>query len=339
MSWEPIAARVQEVIGEDLGRLAEQPSAEEIDRWRTRLNEEAEQAAGFAWATYLRSKVSSVVDRYARTICRLSDYPEDCNQATFVREVLRRWAEGRLFADRDGHPAPAEDQVAFLRTFDLEYGARRLRFVIDGLSWWYRHCDEESFPTRAELNEGKRRLYEAQDVLTDAMDGKRPLDGPDRRGARRSSARTRSTTGSTPRSAARRTTSRRTPRRSRSSSRSSARASTQRSTASANTSSTACSRSPRAGRPPRKEDILVRFLGFPIWDSLLYPHPVDHGHGRAGLGRHHPDEPARRQAPEAARPGQAEAERRRDHALRRVLQPRRAARTTTSGAASTARSG
>ena len=32
---------------------------------------------GSRYATYLRSKVSGVVDRYARTICRLSDYPED----------------------------------------------------------------------------------------------------------------------------------------------------------------------------------------------------------------------------------------------------------------------
>jgi patatin-related protein len=172
MSWEPIAQRVADVVGKDLSGLAEHPSAEEIDRWRQRLNDEAEQAAGFAWATYLRSKVSSVVDRYARTICRLSDYPEDCNQAVFVRQVLRLWAEGRLFAERNGRPAPAEDQVAFLRTFDLEYGARRLRFVIDALSWWYRHCDEEGYPSREQLNEGKRRLYQAQGVLVDAMDGK-----------------------------------------------------------------------------------------------------------------------------------------------------------------------
>ena len=55
---------------------------------------------GSRYATYLRSKVSGVVDRYARTICRLSDYPEDCNQAAFVRAVLRSWAEERLFPKR-----------------------------------------------------------------------------------------------------------------------------------------------------------------------------------------------------------------------------------------------
>ena len=270
MSWEPIAARVQEVIGEDLGRLAEQPSPQEIDRWRKRLNDEAEQASGFAWATYLRSKVSSVVDRYARTICRLSDYPEDCNQATFVREVLRLWAESRLFADRDGHPAPAEDQVAFLRTFDLEYGARRLRFVIDGLSWWYPRCDEQGFPTRADLNEGKRRLYEAQDVLVDAMDGKglstdltdevRAVFGRD------------SVDDWT-------YTKKRSPEDYVEAHADALAKLEQEFGRSLNVALEGFGERlvesvfevAQGWAPARKEDILVRFLGFPIWDSLLYP--------------------------------------------------------------------
>jgi patatin-related protein len=172
MSWDPIAKRVGDVIGRDLGHLADRPSAADIDAWRGRLNDEAQRASGFAWTTYIRSKVSGVVDRYASTVCRLSDYPEDCNQAAFVRAVLRHWAERRLFAVQDGNPAPTEGMVKFLRTFDLEYGARRLQFVIDGLSWWYRRAGEPGYPSRAELDEGKRRLYDAKAVLVDAMEGR-----------------------------------------------------------------------------------------------------------------------------------------------------------------------
>ena len=116
--------------------------------------------------------MSGVVDRYARTICRLSDYPEDCNQAAFVRAVLRSWAEGRLFPKRgERGRSSVDDQVEFLRKFDLDYGARRLRFVIDGLSWWYQDAGEPGFPARGELNEGKKALYDAREVLRDAMDG------------------------------------------------------------------------------------------------------------------------------------------------------------------------
>jgi patatin-related protein len=172
MTFAPIAERVEQIVGEDLGRLAETPSAAELDRWREQLNDEARTAAGFAYATYMRSKVSGVVDRYARTICRLSDFPEDCNQAAFVRSVLRTWAEGRLFVERDGRPEPVDDQVAFLRRFDLEYGARRIRFVIDGLSWWYQKAGEPDFPTRAQLDDGKRTLYDERDKLLAAMDGR-----------------------------------------------------------------------------------------------------------------------------------------------------------------------
>ncbi len=171
-AFGPVGERVEAIVGDELGRLAESPSPTELARWRDRLNDEAETAAGFGYATYLRTKVSGVVDRYARMICRLSRFPDDCNQAAFVRSVLRSWAEGRLLGERDGAPIPPADQKAFLRTFDLDYGARRLRFVIDALSWWYEHAGEPGYPTRVDLNDGKRTLYEARDRLLDAMEGR-----------------------------------------------------------------------------------------------------------------------------------------------------------------------
>ncbi len=172
MTFAPIAERVSELAGGDLGRLADAPIADELDAWRARISAAAREESGFAYATYIRSKVSGVVDRFARTICRLSDYPEDCNQAVFVRAVLREWARTRLYVERDGRPTPVDDQVAFLRTFDLDYGARRLRFVIDALSWWYRDAGTPGYPTRAQLDEGKRSLYELRDVLLRAGEGR-----------------------------------------------------------------------------------------------------------------------------------------------------------------------
>jgi patatin-related protein len=172
MTFDPIAEKVETIVGGDFSRLVDSTSADEIGRWRDLINEEAQTSAGLAYATYLRSKVSGVVDRYARTICRLSDYPEDCNQAAFVRAVLRSWAEGRLFPKRGERAVAVEDQVEFMRKFDLDYGARRLRFVIDGLSWWYRDAGKPGFPARGELNESKKALYDAREVLRGAMDGK-----------------------------------------------------------------------------------------------------------------------------------------------------------------------
>jgi patatin-related protein len=171
-TFAPIAAEIAKIVGPDLTALAEGSDPEQLNEWRTQINEKATEAAGFAHATYIRSKVSGVVDRYARTICRLSDYPEDCNQAAFVRAVLRSWATRRLFGAEDGPPVPVQQQLDFLRTFDLEYGARRLKFVIDGVSWYYRDIGRAGFPTRAELNDAKAKLWEAHQRLTDLMDGR-----------------------------------------------------------------------------------------------------------------------------------------------------------------------
>jgi hypothetical protein len=112
--------------------------------------------------------VSGVVERYAGTICRVCRYPDDSNQAAFVRAVLRQWARQRLFPEQDGRPLPSEDHVEFLRTFDLDFGARRVQFVIDGLSWWYPCVGTPGYPDRAQLDAGKRELYALRGVLVKA---------------------------------------------------------------------------------------------------------------------------------------------------------------------------
>jgi patatin-related protein len=174
-SFDPIGSRVKEIVGTELGRLTQEQSPDDLAEWSARINEDAKAAAGFAYATYIRSKVSGVIDGFARTICRLSDFPDDTNQAAFVRGVVRSWAETRLYHAVNGRQVPVDDLVAFLRTFDLAYGVRRLRFVTDGLSWWYAEAGKPGYPTRAQLDEGKQALYEARDTLVAAMDGRKLL--------------------------------------------------------------------------------------------------------------------------------------------------------------------
>jgi patatin-related protein len=172
-SFESVGQRVTEIVGTDLGRLTADESPEEVARWRDQINAEAKATAGFAYATYVRSKVSGVAESFARTICRLANFPDLCNQAGFVRNVVRSWAETRLLpVDTAGRRTFAPDTEAFLRRFDLGYRARRLRFVTDGISGWYRDVGRKGYPTRAELNEGKRILYASRDELLDAMDGR-----------------------------------------------------------------------------------------------------------------------------------------------------------------------
>ena len=173
-SFDPIRKRIEEIIGTELDRLTHEQTPAELVQWRNRINEDAKVAAGFAHPTYLRSKLSGVVDGFARTICRLANFPEGTNQAAFVRAVVRSWADTQLRHDAAGPEVPADDVVAFLRTFDLAYRARRLRFVIDGLSAWYVHAGESGesgYPARADLDECKGMLWEARELLVAAANG------------------------------------------------------------------------------------------------------------------------------------------------------------------------
>jgi hypothetical protein len=84
-----------------------------------------------------------------------------------------------------------------LRCFDLGYTARRLRFMIAGLSWWYRNVGQEGFPPRHDLDEGKRILYDALERLGAVAAG-RAFDDPLRAQVARHSRRTESATSSGP---------------------------------------------------------------------------------------------------------------------------------------------
>ncbi len=192
-SFDDIAALLRSVLGRELETLESTPSDETWRRWNTDINERAREQAGFGYATYIRLKISDVVDRYARTACEVCRFPEDSNHAMLVRNALRTWAEeSRLFekcrsdeeqssdpcADRpDGSgekpcDLPTPRQVEFLRDFDFAYGVRRLRFVIAALSWWYRCVGKPGFPSRDDLDAGKKRLYDAIETLDGLMDGR-----------------------------------------------------------------------------------------------------------------------------------------------------------------------
>ena len=145
------------------------PADPKLAEFGTRTSEEACRSAGFSYATYVRLKISGVVDRYAGAVCAVCDYPPDSSHALLTRSALRAWAEQRQLSEQRTKPSP--DQIQFLKDFDLAYGERRLRFVIDGLSHLYRNAGTEGYPQREEIDTAKGRLGEAVVELGDAMSG------------------------------------------------------------------------------------------------------------------------------------------------------------------------
>jgi patatin-related protein len=166
--WDTVEARVREIVG-PLPEIPKDPSDAKLTEIRKRTEEEARRSAGFSYATYVRLKISSVVDRYARTACGVCDLPPDSTHALLTRSALRRWAEERNLFEQRIEPSP--EQLDFLVTFDLAHGERRLRFVIDGVNHLYAKAGTEGFPEREQIDAAKGRLWEAVGTLRDAMSG------------------------------------------------------------------------------------------------------------------------------------------------------------------------
>jgi patatin-related protein len=167
-SWDAVDARVREIAG-PLPAIPKDGTDPKLAEIRTKTSEEARKSAGFSYATYVRLKISGVVDRYAETACSVCNLPPDSSNALLTRSALRAWAEQQgLFEQRI---EPSQTQLQFLQDFDLGYGERRLRFVIDGVSHLYRDAGKPGSPQREEIDAAKGRLWEAVVLLRDTMGG------------------------------------------------------------------------------------------------------------------------------------------------------------------------
>lgn len=103
-----------------------------LSDWRSRTNGVAAKEAGFAYAAYAQLKLSHVVESLVDRLNLLGDHG-----ARGTEEATRAavWAAVRAHgfdavAAATGRGGAASDYVVFLRTFDLGFRIRRLRFLI-----------------------------------------------------------------------------------------------------------------------------------------------------------------------------------------------------------------
>jgi patatin-related protein len=130
-------------------------------------DEAARADAGFAYTSYVELKLHGVVERFAAIAARLCRFPRESAHAAFVRAAMLGWARAGKIVGTGAAVTPP--QIAFLSVFDLDYGERRLRFVIREVS---RHYGRGDVP-REQLNELKRALYVHISELTRAVEGLR----------------------------------------------------------------------------------------------------------------------------------------------------------------------
>jgi patatin-related protein len=169
-SFEWVRGRVEEPLG---GRSLVDvlPDADDarLLELRNAATTAANAGAGRGYSTYVRLKIRAVVDDFAALVNAVCDYPDDSDHAFFVRAVVSSWAEdGRLF---ERSATPTDEQLDFLRRFDLDYALRQLRFLVAAASWWYRDVGTADTPTREQLGAAKKLLYDRAEEIERTTSG------------------------------------------------------------------------------------------------------------------------------------------------------------------------
>jgi patatin-related protein len=131
------------------------PPALDIEDYDERSETALEKAkVGIGYATYTELKLHSVVESFATLASDVCRFPPDSNHAFFVHDALVEWAKTKKLLKPGVEPS--DDQIRFLKVFDLMYAERRVRFVINRLNGLFNDADPDE---RDRLNKTKELLY------------------------------------------------------------------------------------------------------------------------------------------------------------------------------------
>jgi hypothetical protein len=130
----------------------------------TAVHDRARARAGAAYLGYVQLKLQVVSRWLADLVATSFAYPAESSHASFVRAVMLEWTQ-RNHRIKPGDQ-DLQEQTRFLDRFDMPYRERRLRFVIRGVNDLYPRQPED----RAALDQAKAELYDFLDRLGDATD-------------------------------------------------------------------------------------------------------------------------------------------------------------------------
>ena len=150
-----VEAAIERAFGTTL--LLGRPTAARLAGWRTRAQNIAARTAGYSYAAYGHLKIAAVVEELAATLLRLGG-----DGASERKDRIRHavWGHVRAVGLADAETMTASgaraDAIDFLRTFDLSYRTRRLRFVAQRVA----ELDERSDAPREAIQRMREVVYE-----------------------------------------------------------------------------------------------------------------------------------------------------------------------------------
>jgi patatin-related protein len=155
----------------------EDRSADELRQLREALDAEAKRRAGYLFDQYLQIRAHSVVEQFASGICQICDYPdEQSNIAFLIRLIIDRWARTRGLLGAGVDP---DERRRLLNLFDLGYTRRRFAFVLQRVNYLYHPKAGEPAPERASLDQAKVALFDGIEELRKRIDASSQTLGED----------------------------------------------------------------------------------------------------------------------------------------------------------------
>jgi hypothetical protein len=134
----------------------------------------------FAGRSYYSLRVHSVLDQFVDVIASepVNNYPPDSAHRALVARIIARWAEKSGLIDDPASPEGVRDPLAqkelqrsFLKDFDVGYQRRQLRFVTEWINEQYTAQEPPTQEERKALDELKAAAAKRINQLTQLVTG------------------------------------------------------------------------------------------------------------------------------------------------------------------------
>lgn len=165
-SRDEITGLLEKLLDRSLGEQLPNANAAELRALRDGLDDRAQEQAGYLYEPYLQLRAHSIVEQFAFGICQLCSYQEETSNVAFlVRLIIDAWARDRKLI---GEQTDDTERDLLLSRFDLGYTRRRLAFVLQGINALYEDARQGQIP-RGDLDRAKVALYNHIDQLKELI--------------------------------------------------------------------------------------------------------------------------------------------------------------------------
>ena len=159
-------------------------SPERLRETRLAVEREADKGVTeLAGRSYYSLRVHSVLDQFVEVIASeaVCNYPPESAHRALVARIVERWAQKRGLIEDPEAPegaldpaAQKETQLGFLKDFDVGYQRRQLRFVTDWINGQYTAKEPPTQTEREALDELKAAAAERIEELSRLVAGNDP---------------------------------------------------------------------------------------------------------------------------------------------------------------------